>query len=303
MAKKLLIDCMALCHASFHACKGKPLMYKGENVQIIYGFLNSVLDIFNEFRRKNDDLDASELVFIWDSKINYRKTVYFEEYKLKRKKDRDKKTKEEREALYDMFEQAEMLRTEILPDLGFKNVFIQKGMEGDDLLASVVLDEANCYHDFVMITQDKDMYQLLSPQVSFWNRKKGMYTYHDFRKEYRIVPSQWVDVKAIGGCASDAVPGVPGVGEKTVCKYLNKELKETAKAYQAITSEYGRAVANFNRVLVELPFPGTDFFDLKSNLLEIDKFIDLFEFYGFKSFLNDRDDEWDDFVKTSCLPF
>ena len=302
----ILIDSMSLCHNAFHALKKKPLTCRGDDVGTIYGFLNSVLDIFQQFKKTPNlctDLDASEMVFIWDSRVNERKTIYFEEYKIKRADKRKELTKEEEAALYDMFDQAEELRTEILPDLGFKNIFIQEGKEGDDILGSIVLDDEYIYDDFIMVTSDKDMYQLLSPNCSFYNSRKGLYTYHDFREEWGIVPEQWIDVKAIGGCVSDCVPGVPGVAEKTVCQYLNNELKETSKKYQAITSEYGRAVANFNRVLVELPFPGTDFFDITSSSLNRDHFFELFEDLKFNSFLKDRDDEWDELIKSSLLPF
>jgi DNA polymerase-1 len=296
---------MSLCYAAFHALKKKPLTYKGEDVSTIYGFLNSVLDLYEMFKNDHscDDLDASEFVFIWDSKTNFRKSIYFEEYKVKRDDKRKEMTPEEKEALLDMYEQADLLRTEILPDLGFKNIFIQEGMEGDDIIGSIVLDDEYLYEKFIMVTGDKDMYQLLSPNCSFYNSRKGLYTYKKFREEWNIVPEQWIDVKAIGGCESDCVPGVPGVKEKTVCKYLNGELKKHHKTYQAITSEYGRAVANFNRVLVELPFPDTDFFDITSSTLIADEFWDLFEYYGFKSFLKERDDEWEEFIKSSHLPF
>ena len=127
----ILIDSMSICYAAFHALKKKPLTYNGNDVSTIYGFLNSILDIFHEFKKVPkdfEDLDTSEFVFIFDSKVNFRKTIYFEEYKVKRAEKRKKMTPEEKEALLDMYEQAKELRREILPDLGFENIFIQKGM-------------------------------------------------------------------------------------------------------------------------------------------------------------------------------
>lgn len=77
--------------------------------------------------------------------------------------------------------------------------------------------------DAVLITSDHDYLQLISPQVEVKLLKpKGFTRYNpdNFKEEYGIEPIKVIDLKALMGDASDNIPGVPGVGEKTALKLL-----------------------------------------------------------------------------------
>jgi len=100
------------------------------------------------------------------------------------------------------------------------------------------------------------LYQLLAANVRLYNpARRRMMTASRFREEYGLAPRDWVRVKAIGGCSSDGVPGVPGVAQKTAIKYLRGLLLPHHKAYQAIESPEGMERMAFNLPLVSLPFP------------------------------------------------
>jgi 5'-3' exonuclease len=174
---------------------------------------------------------------------------------------------------------------DVLPGMGFKNVFDQNGYEADDLIAWIV----NRFpENYVIVSSDEDLWQLLRKErgleISQWNYKELM-TEEKFTKKYGLHPRQWAEVKAIAGCSSDNVEGIRGVGEPTAVKFLNKVLKD-GKAKKAI--EQGQAVIDRNWNLVTLPFSGEKMIcveDIVEDELYIGEVLEVFKDYGFQSFL------------------
>lgn len=277
--KHRVLDCNYICHAARFAGVGAL------NNGVIYSFFNTLLNL-------GEANSTNRFLFAWDSRKSYRKII-FPEYKKKRHKNL---TVQEREELEAAFEQMNRLRNEILPRLGFKNVLHQNGCEGDDLIAELVMHGGRENDDFLIVATDHDLYQLLREGVVIL-AKKNKYALEDFTAEFGISPAQWVEVKKIGGCTSDEVPGVHKVGEKTVCKYLRGELKETAKAYQAIVSEEGRAIAERNDILVRLPHPRTKPIEIADDEPDLHQFKLLCRELKFKHFLEERWDEWRRFFR------
>jgi 5'-3' exonuclease len=95
--------------------------------------------------------------------------------------------------------------------------------------------------------------------------KKKAVTLQSFSKETGLEPWEWAKVKAIGGCKTDEVPGIPGVGEKTAIKYILGKLKPDSAAYKAIKAN--KEIITRNRKLVELPFEGTQVFELRTDTI------------------------------------
>jgi len=97
-------------------------------------------------------------------------------------------------------------------------VIAVEGYEADDVLGTAAAQaEAEGTRVF-LLTGDRDSLQLLSPLTSvilIKNKEDVLYTPDSFEAEYGVTPSQYVDVKALMGDASDNIPGVPGIGEKT----------------------------------------------------------------------------------------
>lgn len=274
MSKLVVIDCNYLCHRALYTTG--PLEYKGVPTGIIFGFLNQLAVI-------GQTLLPSQVVFTWDSRKSIRRECY-PFYK-------DRGNKESDPLIEQAFKQFNLLREEIIGQLGFKNNFIQEGYEADDLMASICHDQ-----DAVLTTSDDDMLQALRPGVEIYNLgRREMMTFRDFRRQYGIKSSQWAKVKQIAGCPGDTVPGIPGVGTKMAIKYLTGNLKPTTKTYQAITSLEGRRIANRNEWLVKLPLPGTQKPDIQVNKFNKQELIQLCKKYGFLRWLGNPQwiDDWE----------
>ena len=95
-----------------------------------------------------------------------------------------------------------------------------KGWEGDDILGTVsARDEALGYRT-LLVSGDKDVYQLVSELTHVVTTKKGItdvaiYGPDEVFERYGVTPAQFPDFLGLKGDASDNIPGVPGVGEKT----------------------------------------------------------------------------------------
>ena len=259
MKKWLILDCNYLCHRAKHAMGG--LSFNEEPTGAIYGFLRDII----HFR---DHFTTERLVFCFDSKTSRRKRLY-PSYKGSRKKVQAEKTEEEKQFDIDFYDQIKKLRRIYLPMLGYKNIFVQKGFEGDDVIASICKNIPTD-EQAIIISADQDFFQLLTSNISIFNAHTNkIVTKKDFIKKYDITPFQFGEVKTLAGCSSDEVKGVPGVGNKTAIKYLKKVLKPTTKAFQKINSEEGKLIAIRNAPLVVLPMQGTKVFELQKDAFSI----------------------------------
>jgi 5'-3' exonuclease len=162
------------------------------------------------------------------------------------------------------------------------------GYEADDLIAQICQD--NLDEQLIIISNDNDLYQILSNNHSMYDiKKKKMYTHKDFTREYGVLPMQWVDVKGLAGCQGDKVPGVPGVYVKTAIRYIEGELPEKHKSFQRIKQANEDGTVIGTRLLVELPYPGLDHFYLEAvETFELKDFLDICNQYGFHSFERDE---------------
>lgn len=239
----LLVDSNYLCYRAFHTMG--HLSYGGKSTGVIYGFLKEVLTLM--------DLHCTtDIVFCFDRGCDKREEIY-PKYKSSRRERYTNATAPEKEARESLETQIHQLRTSILQKIGFQNVFWQWGFEADDLIATLCnqLVQDQC----IIVSSDHDLFQLIGPRVRIWNpHSKKMTSLKTFEREWGISPSQWADVKAIAGCATDDIEGVRGVGEKTAAKFLAGKLKPESSAYNKIV--LGNSFWKRNLKLVRLPFPG-----------------------------------------------
>lgn len=90
------------------------------------------------------------------------------------------------------------------------------GYEADDIIGTLATAAEKMGFQVVMVTGDKDFKQLVSPGISIWDPMKDRtIDYSGLKEDFGLEPSQWTDVMALSGDASDNIPGVPGIGEKT----------------------------------------------------------------------------------------
>jgi 5'-3' exonuclease len=257
----------------------KGLSYEEKKVGIIFGFIKQIFKLAEQFNCK-------DFIFCWDSRQSYRKLIY-PEYKSNRHRDL---SDEDQVDLQDAYLQFDELREKVLPYMGFNNSFRQNGYEGDDICAFIVYRIPD---DTIIVSNDNDLFQLLRDDrfcpVKIWNFK-SLNTEQFFKKGwYGLNPSDWIKVKAIGGCTSDNVKGVPGVKAITASKYVAGVLSKTTQAYAAIESKEMKERAHFNHSLVALPFAGRKKINIElvEDEITFDKFKNTFGQYGFRSLLGE----------------
>ena len=181
---RVIIDCNYICHMAKHSMG--ELSFEELHSGVIFGFLRQMLSLINTFK-------TNDFIFVWDSRESKRK-VLFPTYKANRHYE---KTEEEKELDAIAYKQFDILRTEVIPKIGFVNNFMMKGYEADDVIAGIVFRNKE---NFVIVSSDNDLLQLLNNRVRIYSIKnKSYYTEEMMLKEYNISPDKWAEVKAIAG--------------------------------------------------------------------------------------------------------
>jgi len=109
-------------------------------------------------------------------------------------------------------------------------IFSKEGYEGEDVIATIVANVkaqmSNVKNmEYIIVTGDLDCLQLVDEQTKVYSMARGinqatMYDIEKVKVRYGLLPSQFVDFKALKGDASDNIPGVPGIGEKGAAKLI-----------------------------------------------------------------------------------
>jgi 5'-3' exonuclease len=276
---KIIVDANNLGFMAHHSVG--ELSIQDMRTGAIFGFLRMMFAVSQRF-------DSNEFIFCWDSKKRYR-VKQRSEYKENR---RDKElTAQEKEELRVVRMQFKELRKYILPELGFKNNFMIKGFEGDDIVASIIKK----YDDeiFCIMSNDNDLFQLLAGNVFMYSQtRKQKVTKKDFRTKYGISPKKWVYAKCIGGCYGDNVKGIKGASDPAksirskALSYVKGELT-SGIIKDRIESKEGKEIIKSNRKLIKLPhkkFPKN--LELNDNeVFKKKKWIKVFDRYDFRFFL------------------
>lgn len=266
----LLLDVSYLAYRAFYSGLGQ-LSFNHIKTGVVYGVMREILYLQQRF-------NTNKLAFCFD--VGKPNRVYdYPEYKANRQDG----TEEELKAKQEVRKQVHAMRKEYLPMVGFKNIFWQKGFEADDVIAKIVMDRPT--RDFVIVSNDQDLYQLLGKHVSCYSpAKKELYTEESFRAEYGCSPITWINVKAMAGCSSDNVKGIPGVGPKTAIKFICGELSK-GKKFDAIA--FGSKIWKKNIGLVTVPYPGIDPFYLVKDSVSPKGWQSLVDHLGFQSLAAD----------------
>ena len=202
MKKVILVDGNNLMFRSYFATAYSGSIMrnsKGQATNALYGFVSMINKIVSE---ENPEY----MVVAFDIGKNFRHDKY-ENYKDGRS-----------ETPEDLKSQMPIAR-KILEAMGI--VYLEKeNYEADDIIGTLAKEaDLDPEYDALIISSDHDLMQLISPQVSMKMLKsKGdsiYYTPEVFKEEYGFEPVKIVDLKALMGDASDNIPGVKGIGEKT----------------------------------------------------------------------------------------
>jgi DNA polymerase-1 len=100
-------------------------------------------------------------------------------------------------------------------------VLRQPGYEADDLIGTLARKAEQAGYDVVIVTGDKDMFQLLSPQVRIYDPVKDKWFGEaECIERFGVEPARVVEIMGLMGDATDNIPGVKGIGEKTAMKLI-----------------------------------------------------------------------------------
>lgn len=206
MEKLILIDGNSIANRAFYAL---PLLSNssGLHTNAVFGFTTMLLKLIEE------EKPTHFLVAFDAGKVTFRHAD-FKEYKGGRAKTPP-----------ELSEQFPLIR-ELVQSFGIPQ-FELAGYEADDIIGTLtrLADEKGL--DVIVVSGDKDMLQLASEHVTIALTRKGisevdLYTPEAIQEKYGLVPSQIIDLKGLMGDASDNIPGIPGVGEKTALKLLHQ---------------------------------------------------------------------------------
>lgn len=288
----VLIDSSYLAHRARYSLK--DLEFEDFPTGVLFGFFEQLLTLCTNPRIKSNNVHLC-----FDSRQSYRKHEY-PAYKATRHKN---KTPEEIQELRVMKTQLNLLRREILPAIGFP-VYRQTGLESDDIIAHIAA-QISLSEDSqaIIITSDGDLYQCITNNVHWYDPGRESYlTLESFYAKKEIDAEKWARVKAIAGCNSDEVKGVPGVGEKTAIQYLKGILPSKYKKFQAIISPEGKAIYKRNLKLVLLPHVKTKHVKTQQPVYSVKIFREVCKEYGFLSYLKGRRaDQWMNFFNNKFV--
>ncbi len=97
------------------------------------------------------------------------------------------------------------------------------GYEADDLIGTLARQAEAAGCDVVIVTSDKDMYQLLTPAVRLYDPVKDKWVGEaECRERFGVEPARVVEIMGLMGDATDNIPGVKGIGEKTATKLIEQ---------------------------------------------------------------------------------
>lgn len=207
MNKLLLIDGNSVAFRAFYAL---PLLHndKGQYTNAVYGFSTMLLKLLEEEK-------PTHILVAFDAgKVTFRHSE-FKEYKGKREKTPP-----------ELAEQLPLIR-KLLDAFSIRHYELEQ-YEADDIIGTLTkqIDQKDDWQALV-VTGDKDLLQLVSDNVHIALTRKGIseverYDLAKLEEVYQLKPEQIIDLKGLMGDASDNIPGVPGVGEKTALKLLHQ---------------------------------------------------------------------------------
>ncbi len=197
-----LIDGTAYIHRAYHAIRGLTNS-KGLPTNAVFGFTRMLLKLMQE---KKPEYAA---VFFDAKGPTFRHEIY-KDYKANRPP-----------MPKDMAEQIPYIHQVVK---GFNLPMIQKtGFEADDLIGTLSEKAVSEGFDVIMVTGDKDFVQLVREEASLWDPMKDKVTDLDaVRESFGIEPERMADVLGLAGDASDNIPGVPGIGQKTAVALMQQ---------------------------------------------------------------------------------
>ncbi len=275
--KLMALDGNSLAYRAFFALPTDMVTANGQVTNAIYGFTSMLLTLLKDHK-------PDGIIVVFDRKEKTFRHVAAPEYKAQREAQPDI-----------LYQQLDLIR-QLLEAMGVVAIDAA-GFEGDDLIATIAAKAEDAGDDLIIVTGDRDNYQLVSdPNIRVLYNKRGVsdYALYDEAGIFErtgVTPKQYADYAALRGDPSDNLDGVPGVGEKTAAKLINKYLslvnvfdhadEQTPKLKQALNENRDRVIRNAELMVLRRDAPVTiDIHDSvpSPRMDEVKKMFAMFEF-------------------------
>ncbi|MBO3115516.1 DNA polymerase I [Winogradskyella sp. DF17] len=254
-----LVDAYALIFRGYYAfIKNPRINSKGEDTSAIMGFMNSLLDVI---KRERPD----HLAVCFDKGGSADRVEMFEAYKA----NRDETPEGIKTAVPYIYE---ILKAMHIP------IMVKEGFEADDVIGTLSRQAEKEGYKVFMVTPDKDFAQLVTDNIFMYRPVFGggyeTWGIPEVKKKFEVDnPLQVIDFLGMMGDASDNIPGLPGVGEKTAKKFINQfgsmegllentdQLKGKMKEKVEANSELGLLSKKLATIMLDVPvdFDAKDF--------------------------------------------
>lgn len=204
----VLFDGHGIIHRGFHAFK-QPLVVRrtGEVTTVAFAFANTLIMVLEQLKPTHIGvaLDAPGPTFRHEADVTYKATRVAMPDDLRRQLDRVR---------------------ELIDAFGIP-VYELPGYEADDVLGTLACQAADRGIETYVVTLDTDLIQLVRPHLRVYmfrpyQRDTVTYDEERVRERYGFDPPLMADFKGLKGDASDNIPGVPGIGEKTAQKLIEQ---------------------------------------------------------------------------------
>ncbi|MGC6284657.1 MAG: DNA polymerase I [Polaribacter sp.] len=277
-----LVDAYALIFRGYYAfIKNPRINSKGLDTSAIMGFMNSLLDVI---KRERPD----HLAVCFDKGGSADRVEMFEDYKANRQE-----TPEAIKIAVPYIE--EILRAMHIP------IMVKEGYEADDIIGTLSRQAEKEGFKTYMVTPDKDFAQLVTDNIFMYKPRFGggydVWGVTEVKEKFAVErPEQVIDFLGMMGDASDNIPGLPGVGEKTAKKFLAQfgsmeellantdQLKGKMKEKVEASKELGLLSKKLATIMLDVPVT----FDAKDFTLDepdLEKVKELFNELEFRQLL------------------
>ncbi len=211
MSKLIVVDGNSIVNRAFYGIMGSKMLQTadGTYTNAVYGFLAI---LFKEL----DEVKPDYIAVAFDLKAPTARHKMYDGYKANRKGMPE-----------ELAEQMPILK-DVLRAMNI-TIIEKEGYEADDVLGTLSRIGENSGLDVVLLTGDRDSFQLATDKVSIYipRTKAGKTETEIFNRDkvlevYGVEPKQMIEVKGLQGDTSDNIPGVPGIGEKTALSLVKK---------------------------------------------------------------------------------
>lgn len=200
-----IIDGNSLINRAYYAMRNPMITKEGIYTQGIFGFINMLEKIKRDYK-------PEYMGIAFDMKAPTFRHKEYSDYKAGRKK-----------MPPELAMQLPLLK-EVLSAMNIKQLELE-GFEADDIIGTIAVKAEEKGLKPYIFTGDKDELQLATDTTKIVLTKKGVSEFELYDKnamiqKYGFTPKQFIDFKGLMGDASDNIPGIPGVGEKTATKLI-----------------------------------------------------------------------------------